>query len=279
MVNSGLEININGDIVNTNDFRWNLSLMGSTIKNEITSIPEPFVNGTKKWSEGHSLYDFWLRKFYDIDPTDGATRFHVWEDITNDAGEVTGTQLAYDENGEPVLVKDADEANYGYVGASAFPDLQGSIGNNLSFKGFSLNMLLTYSLGGQMLDGVYQGMLSSVQGESYHPDVKNSWMNPGDVAEFPRLQYSNSDLYATSDYFLISSNYLNIRNVTLSYDFPKQLMSNWGMGQLSLFLTGENLYMFTARKGMNPTFNFSGTQDEFAYNPSRSIILGFSLQF
>jgi hypothetical protein len=254
--------------------------MGSTVNNEITSIPEPFVNGTKKWSEGHSVYDFWLRKYYDVDPEDGATRFHVWEDILDENEVATGeTQLSYDENGDPVLTKDHNDAGYGYVGASAFPKLQGSVGNNLTYKGFSLNVLLTYSLGGKMLDGVYQGMLSSVVGESYHPDVMNSWMNPGDITELPRLQYSNSSLYATSDYFLISSDYLNVRNITLSYEFPKQLMKKWDVGELSVFLTGENLYMFTARKGMNPAFNFSGTQDEFAYNPSRSIVLGFSLQF
>ena len=280
MVNSGVEINLNGDVVRTNDFSWNLSLMGSTIKNEITSIPEPFVNGTKKWSEGHSMYDFWLRKYYDIDSEDGATRFHVWEDVLDDEGEATGaTTLAYDENGEPVLTKDHNDAGYGYVGASAFPTLQGSIGNNFTYKGFSLNVLLTYSLGGQMLDGVYQGMLSSTVGESFHPDVQNSWMNPGDVTDLPRLQYANSSLYATSDYFLVSSDYLNIRNVTLSYDFSNQLMDDWGLGQLSMFVTGENLNIFTARKGMNPAYNFSGTQSVFAYNPSRSIILGFSLQF
>lgn len=280
IVNSGVEINLDGDVISTNDFRWNLSLMGSTVKNEITSIPEPFVDGSKRWSEGHSVYDFWLRKFYDVDPEDGATRFHVWEDVEDEAGEATGeTMLGYDENGDPVLTKDADDAGYGYVGASAFPDLQGSIGNNFTFKGFTLNVLLTYSLGGQMLDGIYQGMLGSTAGESYHPDVQNSWMNPGDVTDFPRLQYANSDLYATSDYFLISSDYLNIRNVTLSYDFSKKLMDNWGMGQLSVFVTGENLYLFTAREGLNPTYNFSGTQSVFAYNPSRSIMFGFSLQF
>jgi len=279
MVNSGFEITVEGDIIRTHDFTWNMSLMGSTIKNEITSIPEPFVNGTKKWSEGHSVFDFWLRKFYDVDPEDGATRFHVWEDATDEAGNVIGTQLAYDENGDPVLTKDMNEAGYGYVGASAFPKFQGSVTNNLRYKGFNLNILLTYSLGGQMLDAVYQGMLAATAGESFHPDVQNSWMKPGDVTNFPRLQYSNSHLYATSDYFLISSDYLNIRNVTLSYDFPKTLLEKWNMGQLSVFLTGENLYMFNARKGMDPTFNFQGTQDEFAYSPSRSIILGFNLQF
>lgn len=280
LYNRGLELNLEGNIVATKDFRWNMSLMGSTITNEITSIPEAFVNGTKKWSEGHSIYDFWLRKFYDVDTEDGATRFHVWEDVVNEAGEATGeTQLAYDENGDPILTKDHSEAGYGYVGASAFPDLQGSIGNDFSYKGFTLSTLLTYSLGGQMLDGIYQGMMVSTQGESSHPDVANSWRNPGDITNVPRMQYSNPSLYATSDYFLISSNYLNIRNVTLSYDFSKEMIQKWGLGQLSVFVTGENLYMFTKRKGLNPAYNFSGTQDEYAYSPSRSFIVGLNLQF
>ena len=140
MINRGWEINLEGDIFRTRDFRWNLNLMGSTNHNEITSIPEPFVNGTKKWSEGSSIYDFWLRKYYDVDPEDGATRFHVWEDITDEEGEVTGTQLAYDVDGNPVLTKDMSEAGYGYVGASAFPKLQGSIRNNFVYKGLSLNI-------------------------------------------------------------------------------------------------------------------------------------------
>ncbi|QIA09575.1 SusC/RagA family TonB-linked outer membrane protein [Draconibacterium halophilum] len=279
LVNRGVEIHLQGEIVRTSDFTWNMSLMGSTIDNEITSIPDPFVNGTKRWSEGHSIYDFWLRKFYDVNPENGATRFHVWEDVTNEAGEVIGAELGYDDNGEPVLTEDMNDAGYGYVGASAFPTLQGSIGNNFTFKGFTLTTLLTYSLGGEMYDGIYRGMLESTVGESYHPDVMNSWMEPGDVAAFPRLQYANSDLYAASDFFLISSDYLNIRNITLSYDFSNQLIKNWGLGQLSVFVTGENLYMFTARKGLNPTFNFSGTQDGMAYNPSRSFILGFNVQF
>jgi TonB-linked SusC/RagA family outer membrane protein len=279
LFNSGLEININGDIVRNDNIRWNLSLMGSTIRNEITSIPEPFISGTKRWAEGYSIYDFYLRKFYDVDPEDGATRFHVWEDVTDEEGNVTGTQLAYDANGDPVLTKDQNDAGFGYVGASAFPDLQGSIGNTFTFKGFTLSALLTYSLGGEMLDGIYQDMVSSVPGESYHPDVQNSWKNPGDVTDFPRLQYSNANLYATSDYFLISSNYLNIRNVTLSYDFPRQMLRSWGLGQLTAFVTGENLHMFTARKGMNPTYNFSGTSSVFAYAPSRSVIIGLNVQF
>lgn len=279
LFNRGWEFNVNGDIVRSGDFRWNLTLIASTLRNEITSIPDPFVDGTKRWAEGHSVYDFWLRKFYDVDPTDGATRFHVWEDVTDEEGNVIGSQLSYDAEGEPVLTKDQNSAGYGYVGASAFPDLQGSIGNLFTYKGFTLSTLFTYSLGGKMLDGVYQGMLSATAGESFHPDVMNSWKNPGDVTNFPRLQYSNSNLYATSDYFLISSDYFNIKSVTLSYAFPKQLLNRLDIGQLSIFATGENLYLFAARKGMNPTYNFNGTQSEFAYSPSRSIIIGLNLQF
>jgi len=122
-------------------------------------------------------------------------------------------------------------------------------------------------------------MLDATAGESFHPDVKNAWKNPGDVTNFPRLQYANNNLYATSDYFLISSDYFNIKNVTLSYALPKQLLNRFGVGQLTVFATGENLYLFAARKGMNPTYNFNGTQSEFAYSPSRSMIIGLNLQF
>lgn len=280
LFNRGLEVQLDGDVIRTNDFRWNLSIMASTNRNEITSIPEPFINGTKRWDVGHSIYDFYLRKFYDVDPDDGATRFHVWENVEDDEGNVIGTQLAYDEiTGEPVLTKDYNSAGYGYVGASAFPDVQGSIGNNFSYKGFTLSTLLTYSLGGQMLDGIYQGMMGATPGEAMHPDVLNSWTEPGQDTDIPRLQYSNSSLYATSDYFLISSNYLNVRSVTLSYDVPRQVLNNWGIGSLSVFATGENLYMFTAREGLNPTYNFSGGSSDFAYSPSRSVIIGVNVKF
>ncbi|MCF8222528.1 MAG: TonB-dependent receptor [Bacteroidales bacterium] len=279
LFNRGVEVNLNGDVIRANDFRWNLSLMASTIKNEITYIPEPFVNGSKRWAVGQSIYDFWLRKFYDVDPADGATRFHVWEDVEDEEGNVIGSQLSYDSNGDPVLTKDRNTAGYGYVGASAFPDVQGSIGNTITYKGFSVSALLTYSLGGEMIDYNYQGMLEATAGESFHPDVMNSWRNPGDVTDFPRLQYANSDLYATSDYFLTSSDYLNIRNVTVSYTLPDYLLNNVGIGQLDVFVTGENLYMFTAREGMNPAYNFAGTQSAFAYMPSKSIIVGLNVQF
>ena len=280
LYNQGLEIQLDGDLVRSGDFRWNLSVLASTLKNEITSIPDPFISGTKRWAEGQSIYDFWLRKFYDVDPADGATRFHVWEEITDEEGNVIGSQLAYDEEtGEPVLTKNHNQAGFGYVGASAFPDLQGAIGNSFYYKGFTLNILLTYSLGGMMIDNIYQGMMESVPGESYHPDAMNAWRNPGDITDVPRLQYSNTSLYATSDRFLISSDYLNIRSVTLNYDFPQSVTGRLGMGQLSAFVTGENLYMFTAREGLNPTFNFAGTQDVFAYSPSRSIVFGINLQF
>mgnify|MGYP006287427251 CR=1 FL=1 len=279
MFNRGFEININGDIIRASDFRWNISLLGSTLTNEVTYIPDPFVDGTKRWSEGHSIFDFWLRKFYDIDPEDGATRFHVWEDVTDEEGTVIGTQLAYDTNGDPVLTKDHNSAGYGYVGASAFPDLQGSIGNTITFKGFTVSALLTYSLGGEMYDGIYQGMLVATPGESMHPDVLNSWRNPGDISDFPRLQYANTSLYANSDFFLISSDYLSIRNITISYDLPKQVLNKLGVDNLNVFATGENLYMFTARKGMNPTFNFTGTQNVMAFAPSKSFIIGLNVQF
>ncbi|MFP4467896.1 MAG: SusC/RagA family TonB-linked outer membrane protein [Bacteroidales bacterium] len=279
LYNQGFEIQLEGDLVRTEDFRWNMNVMGSTNKNEITSIPDPVVSGTKRWSEGHSRYDFWLRKFYDVDPEDGATRYHVWEDVTDEDGNFIGSELAYDDDGDPVLTKNHNDAGYGYTGDSAIPDLQGSVGNSFTYKNVTLSALLTYSIGGMMYDGVYRGMMGAVAGESLHPDAQDAWRNPGDVTDVPRLQYSNASLNAASDRFLISSDYLNIRSVTLNYDFERTFSDRLGLNQLSVFATAENLYMFAAREGLNPAYNFAGTQSEFAYSPSKSIIFGLNVQF
>ncbi|MGM0531798.1 MAG: SusC/RagA family TonB-linked outer membrane protein [Bacteroidota bacterium] len=279
LYNQGIEIQLEGDLVRTEDFSWNMNVMGSTNKNEITSIPDPVVSGTKRWSEGHSRYDFWLRKFYDVDPEDGATRYHVWEDVNDEDGNFIGSQLAYDEDGDPVLTKNHNDAGYGYTGDSAIPDLQGSVANSFTYKNITLSALLTYSIGGMMYDGVYRGMMGAVAGESFHPDARDAWRNPGDVTDVPRLQYSNASLNAVSDRFLISSDYLNVRSVTVNYDFERTFSDRLGLNQLSVFATAENLYLFSAREGLNPTYNFAGTQSEFAYSPSRSIIFGLNVQF
>ena len=85
MYNSGFEFALTGHLVNSNDFRWDLTLQASTFKNEITSLPDPFINGSKRWAEGRSRFDFFLLRTAGVDPETGDQLFLLYEQ--NEDGE------------------------------------------------------------------------------------------------------------------------------------------------------------------------------------------------
>ncbi len=74
------------------------------------------------------------------------------------------------------------------------------------------------------------------------------------------------------------SPYLNIRNVSLSYTFPRRWAQAIDLSSIQLFGSVENLHLFTHRSGMDPQYNFSGTSYN-SYSPARTMSFGVNLQF
>jgi hypothetical protein len=115
---------------------------------------------------------------------------------------------------------------------------------------------------------------------AYHPDALNAWRNPGDVTDVPRLEVGNTDQVQTmSTRFLTDASYVALRNVNLSYSLDKKLTDKLGVDQLSIFVTGENLFINAARQGLDPQFNISGTPSGISYSPASSLSLGAKLNF
>jgi hypothetical protein len=71
LYNQGFEISLGGTVIDKEDFKWDVELQASTIKNEITKIPDPFINGSKRWAKGHSVYDYYLYHYYGVDSNTG----------------------------------------------------------------------------------------------------------------------------------------------------------------------------------------------------------------
>lgn len=275
LYNSGWEFGIDAKLVASADFTWDLGLQMSTVKNEITDIPEPFVNGSKRWAVGHSVYDYYLYDFYGVDPETGATLYRVWEE--NEDGT---TSPASDENGEPLLSEQYTDSEKGYTGDSAIPDLLGSVSNTFRYKNFQLDFLVTYGVGGKILDYNYANLMNEGDyGDAVHVDLMNGWRNPGDQTDIPRMEYGNSNLtYTLSDRWLTDASYVTLKNINLSYTFSKNAAQSIGVNSLRLFAAGENLYMLTARKGMDPQEAFSGTTSN-VYLPQRVFSLGVNVSF
>lgn len=276
MYNSGWELSLTTHAVNNDDFKWDIILQASTLKNEITFIPEPFINGSKRWAEGRSRFDFYLYRTAGVDPATGDQLYLMYElDENNESIPVL------DANGNQETTNDWQETVRDYTGDSSIPDLLGSVANSFSYKGFSLDVLITYGIGGSILDGGYSGMMvSSSYGRSQHPDMLNAWRQPGDITDVPRLENGDQTLVQTqSDRFLTDASFWSLKNVSLGYAFDKSVTDLIGVDNLRLSIIGENLYLKSKRKGLDPQYNLAGTPSGIDFNPARIVSFGLNVGF
>lgn len=225
--------------------------------------------GTKAISEGHSIYDFYLRKFYGVDPDNGAALYYT-NNLTSNARVI----------GRDTVTTVLGEANYRYTGDSAIPDVYGSMSHNFSYKNLSLIVQFTFQLGGKVYDSAYGSLMHGGNyGTALHVDELKRWQKPGDVTDVPRLDNAQQSNFAgASTRWLTDASYLQLNMVTLNYALPKKWLSTIKAGGANIFVSGENLALFSKRKGMNVSGSFNGTVDN-TYNFSRIMSLGVNVNF
>jgi TonB-linked SusC/RagA family outer membrane protein len=276
LYNSGWEFGLTAHFFNKSEFKWDLSLLGSTLKNEITSLPDPFIDGSKRWAAGRSRFDFFLLRTAGVDPENGDQLFFRYEfDENNESVPVL------DEDGTHLTTNDWTDTERAYTGDSSIPDFIGSVASTFSYKGFTLDFLITYGIGGSVLDNAYAGMMhAGTYGNSSHPDILNAWREPGDITSVPRLENGNILLAPTqSDRFLTDGSFWNIRNASLAYRFDKKVSDQLGLDNLTVNLTGENLYFKSKRDGLDPQANLAGLANGNNFFPPRIFSLGLNVSF
>jgi hypothetical protein len=276
MYNSGWELSLTTHLFEKNDFLWDISLQATTLKNEITFIPEPFINGSKRWAEGRSRFDFFLYRTAGVDPATGDQLYYVYE--SNDDNE---SLPVLDADGNMTTTNDWQDTQRAYTGHSSVPDLLGSISNYINYKGFSLDFLITYGIGGSVLDNAYASMMSSSSyGRSQHPDILNAWRKAGDITDVPRLEIGDQTLIRTqSDRFLTDASFWSLKNVSIGYTLNKSSTDFLGIDGLTFSLTGENLFLKSKRKGLDPQYNLAGTPQGNDFNPAKIFSFGISVGF
>lgn len=276
MYNDGLEISLTGHILQDREgLSWDITALGTTLNNQITNIPDPFQNGSKRWDVGRSRYDFYIYHTAGVDPLTGDQLYYKFEDDPETGNGVP----VLDSEGNQVTTNDWAEANRAFTGDSSIPDFIGSVSNRLNYKGFSLSILVAFSSGGKILDGGYSAMMGSGDfGESHHVDQLNAWKQPGDITSVPRLENGNAEQVQTqSTRFLTDASWISLRNVSLSYTFDDSMVNRLGLSNLNVFISGDNLWFSAARKGLNPQYSLAGTGSGNDYNPNKIFSVGLNL--
>lgn len=268
MKNYGFELNLGGDIIRSTDFKWNAQLNLTRLRNKITKLPtgqDKIISGNKQLMVGKSIYEFFLVESAGVDAKNGDELYYK-----NDA------------NGNRVTTNNYNDAvnNNGRVYAgSSIPDLYGGLTNNFSYKGFDFSFLVSFGLGGKYYDGTYAVLMSPGNfGQTWSTDMLDRWTPSNPNASLPRLETGNVNIGRASTRFLTNASYLNIKNAVFGYNIPKSTVTSLGISALRVYVSGDNLGLFSKRQGMDPQSVFGGTSG-YTYVPVRTVSFGLNVTF
>lgn len=276
VANNGFEISLEAKLIDSPNWRWTVGANATFLSNKIKRLPDgitEIIDGTKRLAEGSSVYDYWMRETVGVNPDNGDLMFAFDEE------NATWGEDCYEYQGQKVT-SNRTKGRYHYAG-SAIPDVYGGINTNLKYKDFDLGAVFSYQLGGVVRDGDYnQIMQLNSYGTAMHKDILKSWKKPGDITDIPRLDASTSSSVNNSyvDRWLVSASYFSIKSITLGYTLPKGLVKQASLQNVRLTLSGENLLMLSARKGLNPQDGFNGNSG-YSYTPARVFTLGINVSF
>ena len=267
VLNTGFESSFGIQIFKGSKFNWNADFSLSYNYNELFGFGDTQIFTThyglqQVYKNGVSLYTWHVKDYAGIDPQ-------------------TGRKQYYDENGEKTY--DYSAARYVDAGSPLIP-WQGGISTNMSYGNWKLSATGSFVWGDVLSGRQRASSLALFVENSLEPSSEDViWKQPGDIATIGLPAYATAQLQDTG--MLVRGDYFKVRNITISYTFPKFLRSD---NQLTLGISGDNLFTFTNVWGADPEVNMSIDSDvlpgeirtlENRYPNSKQLIFQVNLTF
>jgi TonB-linked SusC/RagA family outer membrane protein len=253
--NSGWEFSLNTNNIKAGDFSWTTNFNLTVPENKLISFPDlqnsVFANSLQV---GESITTFKVLDYAGVDPATGEYQFKGAN------GKLTSN---------PQFPTDFISS------VNTAPNFYGALGNNFKYKQFELTFLFQFvkQIGPNNAFGLPPGIF----GVNQPAWVLNAWESPGDKASIQRYdangtygeQYGDAT-YSTGGY--ADASYIRLKNVSFSWNFPKQLLQKAHINGFRVYVQGQNILTFTHYKGLDPETLSSSTLP-----PLRIITLGGEL--
>ena len=270
MKNSGIEFQLDGDIISTADVVWSVGVNLAHNRTEILDLAvDPDANGVSKIEAGSfvhhvvgkSMYTYYLPDYYGVNPSNGEA---LW--VTED-GKLTNNY---------------SKARKYYAG-SPEPKLIGGFNTQFAWKGLSLSAFFEFKAGAHVLilnEHSYLNSDGTQMQMNQMASALNYWKKPGDTGVNPKPIAGNSTSSATalSDRWLERGDYLRIKDVTLSYSLPQKAIDKLHVKGLRFYVSGLNLYCFNDVNFWDPEMGVSGAGAGI-YPLTKSFVGGIELSF
>lgn len=242
--NKGIELALTTTNVQQAGFEWTSSFNIARNVNRAEKLISPITFEAREYirtQEGAPLGAFWLYKQLYVDPKTGDA---IFDDVDKD-GKLTA----------------ADRQLLGNI----TPDFFGGLTNRVSYKGFDVNVLLTFQYGNKVYNFnrfILEGGGTRDASRSMLKSQLQRWQKPGDITDVPRLTFfGNNYTIEQNSRFLEDASFLRVKSVSLGYTLPTYLTTKLAMEKVRLYAQGTNLWMLTNYTGADPESSGSALQN------------------
>jgi hypothetical protein len=268
--NRGIEFSFDANVINLNGWRWDIGFNIGFNQNRVTELPnhEAFLQTASSVNqivtEGQDIYSWYLKEWAGVDPANGDP---LWYVVDKDGNYVL------DGAGNKTTTNDYN-ATQAHIVGKATPLFSGGLNTQLSWKGIFIHMnsnlqygnkIYNYTRHSSDADGAYLGYNQlSIDNNTLG---WSRWTTPGQEATHPKATLNgNKNANQISSRYLEDGSYFRLKNLTVGYDFPTQLISKAKMTKCRIYFSADNL--FTASK-------FSGMDPEITLEKSTYSLAGF----
>lgn len=261
MTNTGIEANVDVDILKTKDFYWSFKANVGYNKNEITELFQGrdeyvIANTGLKMAVGHAYGEFYQVRFAGVDPQ-------------------TGAPLYYDKDGNKTK-KFNEERDAVFTGKKCYAPWTGGFGTNFRYKNVSLIADFAWVAGKYMLinDDYFIANPQLATGWNQRVEMLNIWTTPGQITDIPGAKY---DVLIT-DHMLQNASFLRMKTLSIQYEFPKKWMqATRYIKGVKVFGIARNLFTITPFEGYDPEPDQQLVQ--FNYPNTRQFVIGAEISF
>lgn len=264
MKNTGVELQLDGDIISNSDMLWTVGVNLAYNRTKILDLAgdekiEP--SNAMHYVVGRSMYSYYLTDYYGVNPSNGEALFRT-EDGT--------------------LTNNAAKARKYYAG-SPEPKLIGGFNTTFAWKGFSASAFFEFKAGNKVFLVNEWSYLNSDGSEMTYNQMASSnnyWKKPGDNGVQPKPvagQAVSSDA-ALSTRWLADGSYLRVKDLTLSYSLQERALRKLKVKGLKFYVSGLNLYCFNDINFWDPEQGVQGLTSG-TYPLTKSFVGGIELSF
>lgn len=277
MVNKGIELELDYDVIRSDDLYVNVSATFGTVDNEVTRlVPSTTYPDGAEIDWGSGVY---------IKPGEEYATFKLvrWAGVN----PANGQPLWYDKDGNITATYSSDDEVY-LSGKSPLADMDGGLNLFASYKGFDFSVDFYGKAGGYSLSYNQLNLLDpSNIGDNMAVEAFNYWKKPGDVNVQPAAKYTDASEVSTR--FLYKTDYIRLRNLNFGYTIPTSIIEPVGLDNVRVYMTGQNLWTYAPHYvGLDPEVGVGvdessdgefGTFSQFGIPILKSLQFGIDIKF